>query len=86
MHVLVRDLDALADRTDRMPDLESEIPERIEDAVHNLGEVWQCLAESHYLARVEEHDIDVAVRIQFGAAVSAQSDQGQRGEFLLRLL
>ena len=85
LHVAVGDLDAVVDAPDGMAHLEADVPERVENAVDDLGEMRQRLAAGHHLAVVQEHEIDVAVRIQFGAAVAADGDEGERREFLLRL-
>ena len=85
LHVLVRDLNAFADRAHGMADFETKVPQRVQNAVHDLREMRQRLAEGDDLAGVQEHDIDVTVRIQFGAAVTAKGNQRQRRKLLLRL-
>src|SRR6185295_3400039 len=64
---------------------QSQVPERVKDAVDELGQVGQRLVGGD-LPVVQEHEIDVTVRVQLGAAITADGDQGERREFLLRLV
>src|SRR5437870_5235599 len=69
-----------------MAHLEAHVPERIEDAVHQLGKVRQRLAPCDHLAVVEKHKIDVAVRVQFGPAITADGYQIERWKLLSALV
>ena len=50
----------------------------------SLDRYGQRLARGD-LAVVQKHEVNVAVRIQFRAAITADGDQRQRRKFLLRL-
>ena len=60
-----------------MADLEAHVPERIEEAVHQRGQGGTGLAVDNAFAVVQEHDVNIAVGIQLGAAIAADGDKGQ---------
>jgi len=82
LHVVAGGLDAILDAADGMPDLETEVPERVEDAIHEPGQEGERFVAGDDLAVVEEHEIDVAVGIEFGAAITADGDEGDGGGIL----
>ena len=53
-------------------------------AVNQFGEIRQRLADGD-LAVVQKHEVNVAVRIQFRAAITADGHERDRRKFLLRL-
>src|SRR5215210_5949591 len=57
-----------------MTDLEADVPEKIEDLPEDLLDIRGDLAATI----VQKHEVDIAVRIQFAAAVTAERDQAQR--------
>ncbi len=67
-HVGARLTDALVDRARRVPDLEAEIPQRIE---HRLGD---ALAPGGLLIGKQKQEIDVGARRQQAAAIAADRD------------
>lgn len=67
-----------------MAHFQSDVPKGIEHAVNEPGQVWERPARRD-LAVVQEHKIDIAERIEFGAAITADGDEGKRWKFLLRL-
>ena len=82
----VRRVDALTNGSDGMSDLEAEIPQRHEDAIHQLGQRRQWLCPDHDLSVVQEHDVEITQWIQLAAAIAADRHQSDRGKFSLRLL
>jgi len=84
LHVGVGHLDAVIQVADGVADLQADVPERIQHAVDQPGQVRQGLA-GHDLVLMQEHEINVAVRVQFRPAITADGHEGDRGEFLLRL-
>ena len=72
MKVVLREVGRLGDRPDRLPDLQAEIPERIQDRLdEGLGRGG--------VTRHEHQQVDVAERTKFGAAITARGDQTERG-------
>ncbi len=65
-------------------DLQADVPQRIQHAVNQLGQMRQRFAR-HHLAVVQKHEVNVAVRIQFRAAIAADGHQREGRKFLLRL-
>ena len=62
----------LGDRADGLAHLEPEVPERIQDRLHErIG--------GRGMARDEHEQVDVAERAEFGAAVAAGGDEAERG-------
>jgi hypothetical protein len=57
-----------------MADFETEIPQRIEECIGQRSELGGGFSPGD-LILVEEHDIDVAKRIQFRPAVAANRDE-----------
>ena len=84
LHVGVGHLHAIVNAAHRVADLQADVPQRIQHAVNQLGQIGQRLARRD-LAVVQKHEINVAVRIQFRAAITADGHQRQRRKFLLRL-
>ena len=84
LHVGVGHLDAIVDAADRVADLQADVPKRIQHPINQLGKVGERFAGGH-LAVVQKHEINVAVRIQFRAAITADGHQRQRWKFLLGL-
>ena len=84
LHVRVGDFHAVVNAADRMADLQPDVPQRIQHAVNQLGQIRQRLVRRD-LAVVQKHEVNVAVRIQLRAAVTADGHQRQRRKFLLRL-
>ena len=58
-----------------MADFEADIPEQIQNLLHDFGGVGRDLAG---VLPVHEHNIDVAKRIQLAAAVAAERDERER--------
>ena len=85
LHVGVGHLHRVVNAAHGMADFQADVPERIEQAVHHARELWQSPAARDHLAVVQKHEINVAVRIEFRAAVAADGDERERGEFLLGL-
>ena len=84
LHVGVRHVHAIVNAPHRVSDLQANVPQRIQHAVNQPGQIWQRFARRN-LAVVQEHEVNVAVRVQLAAAVTADRDQRQRRKFLLRL-
>ena len=80
LHVAVGDLHAIVDGAHGVADFEAEVPKRIQHAVDHFGEMRQRLGPGHDLAVVQEHEINVAVRIQLGAAVAADAPRAPAAE------
>ena len=85
LHVGPGKLHAILEVPHRMPHLQPDVPQRIQDAVNDLRQIGWRLAVRRDLAGVQEHEINVAVRIEFRAAVTAQRHQCQRRKLLLAL-
>ena len=82
LHVAVGHLHGVVHRSDRVPDLQADIPQRIEHAVNDPGQMRQGPAAA--ICRVvQEHEIDVAVRIEFAPAVAADGHQRQGRKLVL---
>ena len=86
LHVGVGHLDAILEAAHRVADLQPDVPKRIQNAVNDLGQMRQRPAPGRNLPVVQEHEINVAVRIQLRAPVAADGHQRQRRKFLSRLL
>ena len=84
LHVGVGDLDAILDAPHRVADLQAGVPQRIQHTVNQFGQMRQRFARRD-LAVVQKHEVNVAVRIQFRAAVTADGDERERRKLLLRL-
>ena len=78
-------LHAIVNAAHRVADLQADVPQRIQHAVNQLGQMRQRLGSGHDLAVVQKHEVNVAVRIQFRAAVTADGHQREGRKFLLRL-
>ena len=68
-----------------MADLQADVPQRIEQAVNDAGQVRQRAAAGGHLPVVQEHEVDVAVRIELRPAVAADGHQRQLRKLLPRL-
>jgi len=66
------DRDAVRERAQAVPDLEPEIPERVQDLLRDP------LHEGAQVAVVDHHHVDVRRRVELGAAVAAQRDEHDR--------
>ena len=86
LHVAVGDLHAVLDAADRVADLEADVPQRVERAVNDAGQMRQRAGAGGDLPAVEEHEVNVAVRIEFRPAVTADGHQRQRRKLLAGLL
>ena len=84
LHVGVGDIDAIVNAPHRVADLQADVPQRIQHAVNQLGQMRQRFA-CRDLAVVQKHEVNVAVRVQFRPAVTADGDERERRKFLLRL-
>ena len=84
LHVRVRHVHAIVDAPHRVSDLQADVPQRIQHAVNQPGQIRQRFARRD-LAVVQKHEVNVAVRVQLAAAVTADGHQRQRRKFLLRL-
>ena len=62
-----------------MADLDAQVPQRVQQAIDQRTQGGTRLARHHHVAFMQKHDVDVAVRIQFGPAVPADGDQGADG-------
>ena len=69
-----------------MADFQADVPERVEQPIQDLGKIRQGLEAGGDLPVVQEHEIDVAARVQFGPAVAADGHQGYGRKLLLCLL
>ena len=78
-HVAIRLRQCLFYRTRGMTDFEADVPEQIQNLLRHLFHVRRDFARA---VSVQQHDIDIAKRIQFASAVSAQCGQCQRGLWL----
>ena len=85
MHVAVGDFDAILDAAHGVADLEAQVPERVKDAVNEFGEVGQGFAAGDDLPVLQEHEVNVAVRVELGAAKAADGDERQFRKLFLRL-
>ena len=86
LHVAVGDLHAVLDAADRVADLQADVPQRVEEAVDDAGQVRQRAGAGGDLPAVQEHEVNVAVRIQLRAAVAADGHQRQLRKLLAGLL
>ena len=68
-----------------MANLEPKIPERHENAVHQLAQGRERPGADHHLAVMEEHDVEITQRIEFATAIASERHQGEGREFLLSL-
>jgi len=84
LHVGVRHLHAVIQAADRMPDFQAEIPQGIQHPINQLGQMRQRPVDRD-LAEVQKHEINVAVRIQFCAAVATDGHQRDGRKLFLRL-
>ena len=84
LHVGVGDVDAIVNAPHRVADLQAGVPQRIQHSVNQLGQMRQRFARRD-LAVVQKHEVNVAVRVQFRAAVTADGDERERRKLLLRL-
>ena len=72
VQVILRVVGRFGDRADRLADLQTEIPERIEDRFdEGLGRGG--------VARHEDQQIDVAERAELRASITSRGDQAERG-------
>ena len=78
-HVAIRLLQCLFHRTRGMTDLEADVPEQIQNLLRHLFHISRDFACA---VSMQQHDIDIAKRIQLAAAVSTQCNQRQRGLWL----
>ena len=69
-----------------MTDLQTDVPQGIQDAIDDFREVRERFAPGGNLAVVQEHKIDVAVRVQLCASITADRRDRQRRKFFSRLL
>ncbi len=83
LHVGVGHLHAIVQAADRIADLQADVPKRVEHTVNQLGQVGEWFARRD-LAFVQKHEVNVAVRIQFRAAIAADGHQRQWRKLLLR--
>ena len=83
LHVRVRHIHAIVNAPHRVSDLQADVPQRIQHAVNQPGQIRQRFARRN-LAVVQKHEVNVAVRVQLAAAVTANRHQRQRRKFLLR--
>ena len=73
-HVTVGLHDGFLDRTRRVSNLESAVPQQVQDLVHHLLQVrrnFRALA-------MQEHHVNIAKRVEFAPAISSKSYQRQR--------
>ena len=75
-HVLVGQLDRFRNRTGRMADFETNVPQQVEGLFDDLGGVIRNLSAVFV---VEEHDVDVAEWIELPASVAAKGNDRERG-------
>jgi len=57
-----------------MTDLETDIPEQIENLLNDLLEVGRDFFGAFVM---QEHDVDIAKRIEFSPAIPAKRDKGE---------
>ena len=69
-----------------MSRLQSNVPDRIENPVDNLGQIRQRFGADSNLAIMQKHEIYVAMGIEFCPAITAEGDQGHLRKLLLCLL
>ena len=86
LHVAVGNLHAVLDAADRMADLQADVPQRVKEAVDDAGQMRQWAGAGGHLPAVQEHEVNVAVRIQLRAAIPADGHQRQLRELLAGLL
>ena len=68
-----------------MPNLQVDVPEGVKQTVDDAGQMGQRPGAGGDLPAVEEHKVDVAVRIELRPAIPPNRHKGQRRELLLRL-
>lgn len=83
---VVRRFHTLADTAHGMAGFEAEIKQRQPDAVQHPLQNRQGLHAVGHLTFLQKQEIDVAQRIQFAAAVTAERDQRDGGEAVLGAL
>ena len=84
LHVAVRDLDAIRDAAHRLPHLQPDVPQWIEQSIDDGAQGGVGPSVRDQITRVEEHEVDVAVGIQLPPPIAAGGDQGDGGQVLLR--
>jgi hypothetical protein len=84
LHVLVGQAHAVVHGADRVAHLESDVPERVEEAAGPLGERLQLRPLRVQPVAVEEHQVDVAAGVEFTAPIAPEGDQRHLGRFAFR--
>ena len=72
MQIVLRVVGRFRDRTHRLPDLEAEIPERVEDGFDKRLRGSRMSGDEH-------QQVYVAERTKLGAAVATRGDKADRG-------
>ena len=80
MHILVGDFYAIIQIAHGITDLQPDVPQRIQHAINQLRKKRLRLGSVH-LTIVQKHEINVAVRIQFRAAKTADGYQRNLRKF-----
>ena len=81
LHVAIGNFDAIVHRPHRMADLQADVPQRVK---HTVGERRQkrvrfAARRRDRVAVVQEHDLNVALRIQLAATVAADAHHRELG-------
>ena len=71
MQIVLRVVGRFCDRTHRLPDLEAEIPERVEDGFDKRLRGGGMTGHEH-------QQVNVAERAEFGAAIATRGDKANR--------
>ena len=83
--LVVRGRDAFGDGTDGVPGFETEIEEREPDSAQDFFQNRQRLRLPRDLAFMQEQQVNVAVGIQFAAAITAERDDSDGRKLLAGL-
>jgi hypothetical protein len=85
MDVVVGHFDAVFHRAEGVADLQSDVPQGVEESVGHGAQVRMRFAAVTEFAVVEEQNIDIALRTELGAAVTADRHQSQGRIGVLRV-
>ena len=80
LHVVVGDVDRILNVAHRVADLQAEVVQCIDQAA-GAGEfleqrMRENAGDARHRAAVQQHDVDVTVRVEFRAPVAADGDEG----------
>lgn len=81
LEIGIGDFGAFGEIADGVADFEADIPERVEEAIAEGGHEGGGFSALDCGSVMKEHQIDVAVWVQFAATVATDGDEGDFREF-----